>query len=445
MSQISTVTAERVGARITVGVLVIGAGPTGIGAALRLQQERADWLLVEAGEVPGGMASSVTDQQGFTWDIGGHVLHSHFSDFDKAIAESGVGVLSPRRNGGVWMGGELLPAPVQHQVRTLPTDLNPAGPAENLGEFYRNHLGADLYTRFFEPFTEKMWATPLSEIDHRWTSLRNGSAARNVPTIRLKSEVEPDLAVTFPYPAGGTGALWDGIAAGLDQDRIRYGAKVVSIDLVSRTARLDNGDSVTFTGCVSSMPLTTLIQGVARPELANLANSLVSNETLVIGLGFDGSEPATLRDNSWLYCPDREVAWHRATMLSHYDPANAGVGRWSVLCEVGRSSFRPVDLEEAVHNCKQSMAALGADLTALVSTWVKVVPMGYPVPTLGRDDLLHRIDDELRAAGIRSRGRFGGWRYESCNQDYSFQQGIQAVDNLLHGVPEEVYWHPERF
>jgi cation diffusion facilitator CzcD-associated flavoprotein CzcO len=30
-----------------VGVLVVGAGPTGIGAATRLQERSADWLLVE--------------------------------------------------------------------------------------------------------------------------------------------------------------------------------------------------------------------------------------------------------------------------------------------------------------------------------------------------------------------------------------------------------------
>jgi protoporphyrinogen oxidase len=445
MSRFSDVTTDRADAHLVVGVLVIGAGPTGIGAALRLQAERTDWLLVEATDRPGGMASSVTDEHGFTWDLGGHVLHSHFPDFDKAIAASGVELLSPTRNGWVWMDGELLPAPVQHQVPVLPTDLDPDGPAENLADFYRNHLGADLYARFFEPFTEKMWAAPLEQIDHQWTSLRNGSAARNVPTIRLKADAEPTAAVTFPYPAGGTGALWDGIAAALDQDRIRYGARVVAIDLASRTARLDNGDSITFTHCISSMPLTTLVQSVARPELAELAPSLISNESLVIGLGFDGPAPEALRDKSWLYCPDRQVAWHRATMLGHYDPANAGPGRWSVLCEVGRSSFRAVDMEEAVASCKQTMATLGADLSALVSTWVRVVPMGYPVPMLGRDELLRRIDEELRAAGVYSRGRFGGWRYESCNQDYSFQQGVQAVDSVLQGAPEDVYWHPERF
>jgi hypothetical protein len=67
------------------------------------------------------------------------------------------------------------------------------------------------------------------------------------------------------------------------------------------------------------------------------------------------------------------------------------------------------------------------------------------VPTIGRDDLLHDIDDFLMSHGVRSRGRFGGWRYESCNQDYSWAQGVQAIDAACEGGSEDAYWHPERY
>jgi protoporphyrinogen oxidase len=251
--------------------------------------------------------------------------------------------------------------------------------------------------------------------------------------------------VTFPYPAGGTGVLWDGIAARLDGSRIRYGTRVVAVNLERREARLDSGAVIRFGHCVSTMPMPTLLYTVNRAELAAAAVALMCNATLVVGLGYDGPAPPALADKTWLYCPDKDVAWHRATVLSNYDAANAGPGRWSVLCEVGRSAFRVIDETAAVASCQETMAALGADPGRLVSTWVQPVPMGYPVPTLGRDDVLHRIDDALRAAGVYSRGRFGGWRYESCNQDYSFQQGVEAVEAILGGAPEDVYWHPERF
>jgi protoporphyrinogen oxidase len=428
-----------------VDVLVIGGGPTGLGAATRLQERAADWHLVEAADGLGGLARTVTDDAGFRWDLGGHVLHSHFSDFDRAIADSGVRMLSRMRDGRVWMDGELVAAPIQHQVDELPDDLADDTPVATLDDYYRNNLGAQLHDGFFKPFTEKMWAAPLEEIDHTWASMRDGSAERNVPPICVRSDAPVRPQVSFPYPEGGTGALWDAIACRLDPGSVAMRSRVCAIDLDARTAHLANGEVIHFVDCVSSMPLTTLLRSVGRPDWAARSTSLVANATLVVGLGYAGSPPAALADKSWLYCPDKDVAWHRATVLSNYDPGNAGQGRWSVLCEVGHSAFRVVDRATAVASCREEMTKLGADPTGLHSTWVHDIPRGYPVPTPGRDDLLHEVDAGLIRRGVRSRGRFGGWRYESGNQDYAFQQGIEAVEAIMTGSPEDVYWHPERF
>jgi hypothetical protein len=132
-------------------------------------------------------------------------------------------------------------------------------------------------------------------------------------------------------------------------------------------------------------------------------------------------------------------------MLSNYDPGNAGPGRWNVLCEVSTSASRPVTVDQAVTGTLSSMRELGASLRHAETVWHRTLPMGYPVPTIGRDVVLRKANETLLADGIYTRGRFGGWRYESCNQDYSFMQGREAVDNALFGSAEDVYWHPERF
>lgn len=429
-----------------VDVLIIGAGPTGLGAARRAAELGLSHLVVETHAGPGGMAASVTDPNGFTWDLGGHVLHSHFDHFDKALADTGVPMREVRRNGWVWIDGELVRTPIQQQLSELPTDLLPDAPADTLLDYYRNHCGADLTERFFRPFTEKMWAAPLDLIDHEWTSLRNGSAERNVPVLKVADGSVPPV-ITFPYPEGGTGRLWEAIAGQLDGGRVVYGTSVHSVDTARRCAVLSNGEQVRFQECVSSMPLPRLIDAIGHPDrfAERAQDELRYCETFVIGLGFDGEPPPALADKSWLYCPDPGVAWQRATMLSNYDPGNAGTGRWSVLFEVGRSDFRVVSDEDARRSVRDSVRRLGADLTQLVDQWDQVVPMGYPVPTLGRDELLHEIDGFLVRHGIRSRGRFGGWRYESCNQDYSWAQGVQAIDAALTGADEDAYWHPERY
>ena len=53
-------------------VLIIGAGPTGLGAAKRLNHlKHKSWHVVDSFEDAGGLASTDTDPQGFLWDVGG--------------------------------------------------------------------------------------------------------------------------------------------------------------------------------------------------------------------------------------------------------------------------------------------------------------------------------------------------------------------------------------
>ncbi len=425
--------------------LVIGGGPTGIGAAIRLAELDEDYLLVEASDHVGGMATSVTDPEGFTWDLGGHVLHSHFPAFDEAIESSGVRLRTIERNGWVWIDGRLVRTPIQRHLDRMPDDLRPDAAAENLAEYYTNNFGHELYETFFGPYTLKMWATPLERIAHDWTSLRSGSGERNVPSLGLASEF---VAPTdrFPYPAGGTGALWNALyRKRLDPNRIVFGRRIADVDLREHIAVTQDGALIRYQHCISSAPILEALAwtGLAAPGTA--PTGLVASTVHLVGLGFVGRPPEPLADKTWLYSPDVDVPWYRATMLSNYDPGNAGPGRWNILCESSTSADRPVTLPLAVRQTCASLARLGVDMRTACSVWRRTVPMGYPVPTIGRDDAIRRIDDVLLRYDVHSRGRFGGWRYESCNQDFSFVQGEQAVDNAVFGTPEDVFWHPERF
>lgn len=75
-----------------VGILVIGSGPTGLGAASRLNQlKHEDWLMIDAAPEAGGLACTDVTEEGFLFDMGGHVIFSHFDYFDQLI-DAAVGV-----------------------------------------------------------------------------------------------------------------------------------------------------------------------------------------------------------------------------------------------------------------------------------------------------------------------------------------------------------------
>ena len=71
-------------------ILWIGAGPTGLGAATRINQLQpgsANWLLLDANNEAGGLACTGLTPQGFFFDMGGHVIFSHYDYFDQVSGQ----------------------------------------------------------------------------------------------------------------------------------------------------------------------------------------------------------------------------------------------------------------------------------------------------------------------------------------------------------------------
>jgi protoporphyrinogen oxidase len=69
-----------------VDILVIGAGPTGLGAASRLwQHKHPDWAMIDSSPEAGGLASTDVSTEGFLFDVGGHVIFSHYVYFDHLL------------------------------------------------------------------------------------------------------------------------------------------------------------------------------------------------------------------------------------------------------------------------------------------------------------------------------------------------------------------------
>src|SRR5690606_23748375 len=65
-------------------IVIIGAGPTGLAAGYRLRElGHTNFRIFEASDHVGGLASSEVSANGFTYDIGGHVLFSHYEYFDR--------------------------------------------------------------------------------------------------------------------------------------------------------------------------------------------------------------------------------------------------------------------------------------------------------------------------------------------------------------------------
>ena len=104
-------------------ILIVGLGPTGLGAAWRLSSlGHHEWLACEAEAEAGGLAGSHIDDHGFTWDYGGHVQFSHYQYFDELMDELlGVdGWHYHDRESWVWICSRFVPYPFQLNIHRLP-------------------------------------------------------------------------------------------------------------------------------------------------------------------------------------------------------------------------------------------------------------------------------------------------------------------------------------
>lgn len=61
---------------------------------------------------------------------------------------------------------------------------------------------------------------------------------------------------------------------------------------------------------------------------------------------------------------------------------------------------------------------------------------GFPVPTTDRDEIVNESLEWLKEKNVWSRGRFGAFKYEVGGADHCFIQGVEAVDNIVHGQAE---------
>lgn len=442
-------------------IVVIGAGPTGLGAAWRLRERgHTNWALYEAADHAGGLASSVVDERGFTWDLGGHVLFSHYPYFDHVMqCALGDQWVEHVREAWVWMRSRWIPYPFQNNVWRLP-DAELAAALDGVRKLQQNQpsrpttfrdwllasFGQGICDSFLFPYNWKVWAYDPSRLDMGWMGERVASVNldRIVENVRLqRDDVSWGPNSTFRFPLhGGTGAIWRAVTAQLPAAPIHFDHRVEQVDLAERRLHFANGTSASYDFLISTMPLDLLLGRITNePELSNQAGRFVHSSSHIVGVGLEGEVPADLRTKCWIYFPEASVPFYRGTVFSNYSPNNVPPGRhWSLMGEVSESPDKPVDHTTLVDDVVSGFRSCGfIGRSRVVSTWHRRLEHGYPTPWLGRDAVLAPIDEALRSRGVFSRGRFGAWKYEVSNQDHSFLQGVEAIDHILIKSPERTY------
>lgn len=437
-------------------IVVLGAGPAGLGAGYRLaEQTRASWMIFEAAGRVGGLSSSRVDAKGFTWDIGGHVIFSKDPLFNGVVEQAlGPDALTHTRESYIRTAGRFIPFPLQNNIHRLPpramrecldglVTVERRGDAPHpahFGDWIPWRLGDGISRHFMMPYNKKLWAHPLEEMGYYWIDGRISvpASAEIKRTAKGKTDDHswgPNATFRFPL-RGGTGGLFNSIAAGF-APHIALRHEAVRVDAKRKTVTFKNGKKVSYGSLITTAPLDHFVKKMlAAPgaDLLHAAAGLKHNSGLVVGIGINR---AIKNSRCWVYFPDPAVPFYRVTYFSNYSPLNVPRpgAQTSFMCEIsaGVTQKRSPStiVKETVDGLVKSGLIRPDDRRRIVSGWMMKIPYLYPIPELTRDAALAPLEKHLRGHGIRSVGRFGGWRYEAGNMDHSFLAGHEAASTFL--------------
>lgn len=299
-------------------VVVLGAGPAGLAAALRAVRGGASVTLLEAGPQVGGLCRTLRSD-GCRYDLGGHIPFLRTRErVEWAEDLLGDDLIWVDRPVARVQDGRVLPGRYidQHPDR-VPDAVAPDGTAA--GEL-GSTVGASFRDRVIRQYMEKVDGWPLEVI----------AADR---AVKLRDEQRaPD---GFWFPPGGIGSLMEAMhRAILDaggQVRLRTPMTALHHER-GRVTGVDVGGDVPGTIHAQSV-ISAVTPGLAVRAAAPAApDGLLPPITMrAVALVYLVADRAPVSDEAWIQVNHPDVPFSRIAEFVNWDPGMVPAGR-TVLC-----------------------------------------------------------------------------------------------------------------
>jgi protoporphyrinogen oxidase len=418
-------------------------------AAFHLRAAAVDCRVFERLDHPGGHAITV-EEQGYRFDRTGHLLHLRDPGMRRlALGWIKGGALEIERRSRVYSHGVYTRYPFQANTFGLPPEVAYAcvtgfvrahfardKPApKNFEEFCRLHFGDAISDAFMIPYNEKLWGVHPREISAAW-------CARFVPLPRLEDGIagavglndrELGYNVRFTYPRLGIGQLSAGLAEAASP--IEYGRPALAIDAASRTLHVA-GEAVRYDALVSTMPLPVLVGLVtdAPAAVRDAAARLRCTHLHYLDVALNGP---CLQPFHWIYVPEPRYPFYRVGCYSNFSPAMAPPNKASLYVEL--SDRQAPDLRALLPRIAaglREMKLVDSD-HAVRFARLRTIEHAYVVFDSEYEPALAVIRPFLRASGIVSAGRYGGWNYSSMEDALLFGRDAAREAAEIGGLAAE--------
>ncbi|MFC1700154.1 NAD(P)/FAD-dependent oxidoreductase [Patescibacteria group bacterium] len=487
--------------------IIIGAGPAGLTAGLELTRKTdVVPIILESSPHIGGISKTL-EFDGNRIDLGGHRFFSKSEivmdwwadifptekqenpNLDRIEVSNKLGensFLIRNRLSRIYYNKKFFNYPVTLSFNTLKNlglvksikiglsyiyiRLFPIKKEETLEDFYINRFGKELYSTFFEDYTEKVWGYHPSKIDPDWGSQRiKGVSLREVilnaveNIFRRSSDVsqkgtQTSLIQKFLYPKLGPGYFWEYVAKEIE----RRGGKILCNHKVTKVLTKNgkvlevevtkkDGTKEMFKGdfFFSSMAVRDLVSELdpKPPEkVIEVANGLMYRNFVTVGilankLQIKNETDIKTRNNlvpdNWIYIQEPNVTIARIQIFNNWSPfmvkdKNKVWMGLEYMCGEDDKIWNKKDNEMSKFAVEELEKIGVLKKENVLKTHVVRMPKTYPA-YFGTYKKLGTVKEYLNTLeNLFPIGRNGMHRYN--NQDHSMLSAMEAVKNIKENI-----------
>ncbi len=452
-------------------IVVIGAGPAGLTAALEICKRGGKVVVLESDKVVGGISRTV-EIDGWRFDIGGHRFFSKVERVERLwheILDDNDFLLRPRMS-RIYFDGKFYDYPlkagnalrnmgfIQASLSVLSyakSQIFPPKDQTNYENWLVARFGWRLYRRFFKTYTEKVWGVSVKEMPADWAAQRIktlslGKAIINSLLPNRNQKSVTSLIEEFYYPKYGPGMMWERCSKLVEDlgGEIQLNNKVSSI--VTKDGRAvevkgisEKGDEVTFPAShvISTMPIRELVDCLEELPLdaVRAGHDLSYRDFLTVALVVP--EDKAFPDN-WIYIHSPDVNVGRIQNFGSWSPYLVKDGSTCLGLEYfvfEGDELWEMDDDRLIEMGRDELASLGLVEPSYVSQgYVFRMKKAYPYYDYSYQDnveiVVHGIDQI--ANNLHLVGRNGMHRYN--NQDHSMMTALLTVENI-YGENHDVW------
>lgn len=449
-------------------ILIIGAGPAGLGCAYELVNQKVgdyEIIILEKNTQVGGLARTHVFK-GYNFDVGPHrfftknievldlwkkVLKTEFIEIDRLTS--------------ILYRNKLFSYPIQLKDVLLKLGffesfliiksyiyakvfLYKSTPI-TLEDWVVKNFGRKLFQMFFKTYNEKVWGIPCEKIGAEWAAqrIKNLSLSEVIKNAFLgdKSRKAKSLVRKFYYPKKGAGQMYERMAAivKLKNTHIINESEVIAVhhsnQKITSISYKKNGkvikEKIDF--LFSSMPLTGFVSALkVEPEkkVIHAGKKLYYRDHITVNLLVKNKD---IFKENWIYVHSTEVLTAR---VSNYNSFEKKRGK--------NKEYAPIAVEYFVFENEPLWNMTDKDLIAFATKEMETVGLfsedmvkdgfiirekdSYPTYYMGHKKYYDVLKNYVSTfVNLQLIGRGGMYKYN--NMDHAIYSGMLAARNYLAG------------